>query len=900
MKLLSSLLCWLCFTLVQGQDPFSKKLALALGVKDINARVAQLEVLKKERFEIDSTSMASLYHKLAVDYKKLKQYKKAIEHATVAAQLRESIPGIQDQDLDKSLYNLYSLYLATGDVTQEAKVLQRLTNLGHHTIYALDATIKLALIYSKQGSYYKALDHLDQVISGYHLHNNDHYLETAHRSKIAVYAEMRSADTAIINDISFHKTWVEKTINQRPKNAVSFYNNLGIIYRTYGQPDKALSSYQKALQYTLGDPSYPYLSTLFLNLGEMYSQLDQPAKARGFYNKVLVSGDTINISGTYNNLGFYHSGSLEERIQYHRKAIRLIGFKESWMESNSFLPWMREFPFKQELLSYLVDLSQAWIKLYERDGKKGHLEEALRQSYLIDELISVMRLDGATKHSKLFWIQRGVNSYLEAVKVCYLLKRPAEAFYFMEKNKSLYLLEQIGRLRLIAEFKIPHALLKREFDLSYDVLSARRALRQNPEKNELELRYNTALHKQSIFEDSLERAFAGYPLRTLDPKIISLAEFQETLRQNNTSMVEYILAEQEGYGLWTDGWKAEFFKLKEYPQLVSDIVSLKQLIVNPMLSKEEISEYQDVSLNIFEKLFPWPESFEQLVQYKILIIPDGVLHNFPFEVLVTSKSPVLKNNYLINIAETSYLNSASVFNSLHKGKRDKPNSYLGVAPVNFEQEGLIELKGSEKTIKEIATLFPSELKLKSNAVKKDFLSTSKKHSILHLSTHAGIDMKTKRPWMALYDTLVYLEDIFKINPSSELVVLDACKTGEGKWQVGEGIESLSRAFFHAGAQSVIASQWNANEAATNQILLSFFHSLKEGHSKAEALRLAKLKYLREHQLSNTFPYFWASLTLTGNPGNLTPTSNTPLYFALCGLALFLMVFLVIKRQTQSS
>jgi CHAT domain-containing protein len=208
------------------------------------------------------------------------------------------------------------------------------------------------------------------------------------------------------------------------------------------------------------------------------------------------------------------------------------------------------------------------------------------------------------------------------------------------------------------------------------------------------------------------------------------------------------------------------------------------------------------------------------------------------------------------------------------------------------------LNGSKEVATEVASMFHSQLKFYEEASKNTFLNLTKAPSILHVNTHAGIDERNQLPWIRMHDSLISLEELYLKNTSHNLVFLDACKTGDGALQRGEGIESLSRAFFHSGSRSVVASRWNANEKATNEISLQFFKELQKGKSKSAALRQAKLKYLKGSQLSETLPYFWASLALTGNAEALPEDSSNAYYYWM--LPAILLLFLLIRFQRRKA
>ena len=78
----------------------------------------------------------------------------------------------------------------------------------------------------------------------------------------------------------------------------------------------------------------------------------------------------------------------------------------------------------------------------------------------------------------------------------------------------------------------------------------------------------------------------------------------------------------------------------------------------------------------------------------------------------------------------------------------------------------------------------------------------------------------------------------------ELVVLSACETGLGRVAGGEGVMGLQRAFHMAGARSVVASLWRVDDAATLELMESFYrHLWSDGLPKVEALRRAQLDVL---------------------------------------------------------
>jgi CHAT domain-containing protein len=87
-----------------------------------------------------------------------------------------------------------------------------------------------------------------------------------------------------------------------------------------------------------------------------------------------------------------------------------------------------------------------------------------------------------------------------------------------------------------------------------------------------------------------------------------------------------------------------------------------------------------------------------------------------------------------------------------------------------------------------------------------------------------------------------------------------------KLVAGEGVTGLARAFLYAGAESVLTSVWNVNDASTAEIMKSMYRNINRGLPRDEALRQAKLTMSRGAQTAWRHPYYWAPFVLMGSAG----------------------------------
>jgi CHAT domain-containing protein len=94
--------------------------------------------------------------------------------------------------------------------------------------------------------------------------------------------------------------------------------------------------------------------------------------------------------------------------------------------------------------------------------------------------------------------------------------------------------------------------------------------------------------------------------------------------------------------------------------------------------------------------------------------------------------------------------------------------------------------------------------------------------------------------------------------SLELLVLSACQTAKGDRRSALGIAGVAA---QAGARSTIATLWLVDAASTAQLMGEFYSGLKNGLTKAEALRQAQLILLSNPK--SRHPYYWSSFILVG-------------------------------------
>jgi CHAT domain-containing protein len=289
-----------------------------------------------------------------------------------------------------------------------------------------------------------------------------------------------------------------------------------------------------------------------------------------------------------------------------------------------------------------------------------------------------------------------------------------------------------------------------------------------------------------------------------------------------------------------------------------------------------------------------PAQAQLRLKTALVIVPDGVLWELPFQALMSAR-----NHYLIEDCAISYAPSLTVLREMTKLRRNYPpmmtaqpallafgNPVIGKETTERVQsvlmdEKLLPLPEAEHQVKLLGQLYgtaQSRIYVGVEAREDRIKAEAAKYRILHLATHGILnDASPMYSQVVLSqsaedpnnDGLLEAWEIMNLDLKADLVILSACETARGRVGAGEGLIGLSWALFVAGCPTTVVSQWKVESVSTTELMTEFHRYLKAmlDHpgakmSKAEALRQAALKLLRGKPYSH--PFYWAAFVVIGD------------------------------------
>jgi CHAT domain-containing protein len=372
-------------------------------------------------------------------------------------------------------------------------------------------------------------------------------------------------------------------------------------------------------------------------------------------------------------------------------------------------------------------------------------------------------------------------------------------------------------------------------------------------------------------------------------KPVPLAVVERSLLPDET-LLEYVLSEPHSYCLQIRRNGAAVTVLQAGRKHIGDLV--EDYLVNVRARRSDIPSGEELFSLLLQPVIA--DGFSN----KIIVIPDGKLNLLPFDALKDQNG-----RYIVESHVLTYSPSASVLQLLRKSESRKPaeKSLLAVGDVvysgqaimtpqgilshesradngsdfsNLKASTLPNLPGTREEITAVAEIVggPDQVLLANNATESAFKAQQlAEYRIIHLAVHGIVDSAFPDRGALILgsssssqeDGLLQAREIMDLPINADLVTLTACDTGRGKLLGQEGIASIETAFLSAGAKSVIASLWTADDVYTINLIKRFYRYIVSGQEKGAALQQAKVDLIKEFG-DRALPVYWAGFTLNGD------------------------------------
>lgn len=355
--------------------------------------------------------------------------------------------------------------------------------------------------------------------------------------------------------------------------------------------------------------------------------------------------------------------------------------------------------------------------------------------------------------------------------------------------------------------------------------------------------------------------------------MVTTVALQKTLPKQ-TSMLRYMLTDSAAYVMRIDRSSLTLFQLGS----TDSIEALVHQATTQLRARS--AEYYTTATKLHHLLIA-PEISRGL-HHNLIIVPDGILHQLPFEALTKTAHP---SSFLLYNHHVSYASSTALWLAQQGIRHNGDHAFGAFAPdypgitASERANEPTKLIGAANEASMITQLFGGDIYQQNTFGKQDFLNRAPNYSLLHLAMHANVQATDGEHANFHFGdgSKLYAYELYGMRLQANMAVLSACNTGFGGIQKGEGVQSLSTAFTYAGVPSLVMGLWSLPDASTSGIMINFYQQLLENKPKHAALASAKANYLTQvkHELGLQHPFYWAGLVLTGDT---TPITGQPVFW----------------------
>ncbi|MCS6895777.1 MAG: CHAT domain-containing protein [Bacteroidia bacterium] len=814
---------------------------------------------------------------------------------TLIKEWQENLEGVRKNALyTQTLNNLGLIKSTLGDYRAAENLYQQAISIqkdiaGPADSEYLTMLANLAVLYSQQGRYgtaeaiYKEI--IQSIETHFHAKGRKHPDYPKFLSSLGeVYTNQgRYAEAeSLLNQSARIKAQLFGTANL---SYLITLNNLASLYSLQNRYQEALTLFKEIAQIMsqmVGESAPSYLVTLN-NLTIVYQKLKQYEEAEKLYKITLRkleerfgknhSTYAINLGG----LGslYEEQGRYDEAEQILTESARLIS--ATLGEKNQYYAFT------------LHRLASVWGKMKKYEQADSLWKAALRIffQYLRQELSTL-----PAAYQERFLETNLTGRFRDFQQYVALRSKPPSSLILLgyrvgRSTKGLILTASEG-LRHLAESS-PDSSIRRLFLRWRELMAQYAALAMQERHSEADSiqRLTTEVEQSLLYRLPEIKAYFPDPFSEPEPELRkdeALIEVIQTKGQNSVLYNFYLFLPEK-----------RRHRLHLYVLRVDSAWEKRAQNVYEILRSPEAQ----LTALAYRLLWNFIDSLLPKSVKRVYFSPDGIYYRINVGTLYDGKTFVADRYDVRHVASSRRLvlkqrqfpsQPPVVIGNPAFGIAPSVGAGTGMRVYRLFQSAIPPLPEAEAEAAVVARLLGVE-PLIGEAATEERVKLLRSPKVLHIATHgyfqegrgspllrAGLLLAGAAVWDSLYpplgieDGLLTAREVSSMNLlGTELVTLSACETGLGDI-TGEGLYGLQRAFLEAGAKRVIATLWPIDDAATREIMTSFYQkwttALKSNSSPTkysdkgeEIIDQAFADALRDFRRRYKSPYYWGAFIL---------------------------------------
>lgn len=700
----------------------------------------------------------------------------------------------------------------------------------------------------------------------------------------------------------------------KPSAVISMLQNEAMALHKLGRTKEALQILRKVplLISRLTKDSLYYSIQNHMTEGEILTDQKNYALAEMMFKKAIREGENYKdysrrreiakASCALGNVHFFQKNYQTALADYHYALQSVI--REFKKTDPNTLPPDSLIYSENTIMEALEGKARCFLAL-------GQPEKALECHELIPVAAAKLIATHAYESSSLITLEEARARFDEAIEIAWQLYQKTgqrsfaeRAFALTEQARAVLLLQSMAKAR--RDFQLPPDIRRQEQDMEakiawYQQQIATEEERGGPESTQkleqLQQELFQLKRAQLRFQEQLRKDYADYASLSDELRFLSAGGVSKLLREGQ-ALIDYYLTDTDAYIFYFNKTGAFSARKVALPPLFRDNVLLYFTFMNSRnLKPEDKAWYLRMSYQWYQLLLQPELEADTSAPGSLMIIPDDALAFIPFDVLQyessTGDTHWRDMKYLLHKLNTGYAYSATLWDMQqkisqdHRSKSSPKYNFAGFAPsygsdapqgdtrnVHIPDSLIYDIKSTQEELDKVHALIGGQKFPGPEASEQRFKEIAPDCGILLLAMHGLANDEHPELSCLLFgrprgdsinNDVLFSNELQIMQLQADLAVLSACHTGFGKLHKGEGVYSLARAFAVAGVPSTVMSIWRLHETTAPVLIEAFFKHLKAGKTKDEALRLAKLEFLKnDDHYDSAHPFYWAGVTVSGD------------------------------------
>jgi len=898
----------------------------AIGTKNLKVldykealRFFKLSKFYREEIPLRDLRYAKCLNNISVVYFNIGDFSNALKYANLALLVKQQLYGPDSRELIPSYVNLASINLQLYNFedaltfAETGLSVARLYDDSENTSHVADLYQDIALGLYRKGENTKALLYANEALRRYDLSDNSRASSwvTMINTVTLIYLGLNNTEKAE----EYYNLGLSHSTAENINDTWSLYIGYASFLsksKQFDRAEKVLLSAIEIITEGMGKDSRYYSMITASYASVIYQKSRNAAIARDYFNKCFdylnkYPADLIAKEYVINEYAsvLFDAGLYRDAVKVLNKVLApgdtLTGSAGSALKNAN------------RISEYTTDALSLKFKslnlLAKETGSRNYTLQAIETGRLLTSILDRNRMEmsedqsrtNLSDNSRVFYtslIENYCSLYLTSKYNGYINK----AFEYSEKSKMSGFLAATRQMDA-TNFSIPNDLAEIDTDIReklglHGELIAKEKAKENPDSIKIST-WEKIVFDLTRSRDSLVRIFEEkYPeyykikynseTTSIDDvtRVLGSGENLLSYVLTDDKLIIFIINRRCKEVLIRDIDPAFHANLARFREIVSTVPSGDN-------ARASFNEYMSLAYELYRVLIEPAEPL--LISDRLTISPDNILSYIPFETLITSpfsSDGVLYRDapYVLKKYRLSYIYSVTLSSERKDINLRLFNKVIAFAPSYDDRElsdSLLihypNLRGSITSLpyasdeaSDVVRQCGGFAYLGNSATEEVFKREASKFDIIHLAMHTLVNdqepsyskMIFSRSASSSEDDMLNTYEVYNTPIDARMIVLSSCNTGSGMLTSGEGIQSLARGFIFSGGNSVVMSMWEVEDYAGSEVIKMFYRNLINGKTKSQALRNARMEFLKKADQQRSHPYYWSTLVVYGDDSSL--------------------------------